>query len=124
MVCSFGKRSVCPALSIRRRATSAISRRSGELAQLALHRCSPRGSTGGRTKTLVPPFFDRFSPFSTVFPGGPDRNLFDDSGVRPFFASRAAVRKRWNRRKRSCRLSQLADLVSTLAAENWPAKQH
>src|SRR5690242_2558683 len=77
----------------------------------------------GRTKALVAPFFDRFSPFSTVFPGGLDRNLFDDSRVRPFSTGRAAVRKRRKRRKRSCRSSQLADLAQTLAAENWPAKQ-
>src|SRR5438445_10466082 len=35
-------------------------------------------------KTLVPPFFDRFSPFSTGFPPGLRRDSFDESRVGPF----------------------------------------
>jgi len=35
-------------------------------------------------KTVVPPFFDRFSPFPTVFPADLNRDSFDKSGVAPF----------------------------------------
>src|SRR5258708_18272303 len=37
-------------------------------------------------KTLVPPFFDRFSPFLTVFPAAADRDPGGDSRVQPFSA--------------------------------------
>jgi hypothetical protein len=43
-------------------------------------------------KTVVPPFFDRFSPFSTVFPAELSRDSFGKSGVAPF-SGRAAPLK-------------------------------
>ena len=45
-------------------------------------------------KTVVSPFFDRFSPFSTVFPSGLNRDSFDQSGVAPFSGLFGAVKKR------------------------------
>jgi hypothetical protein len=113
MVCRPRKRSVCPASSIRRRATfrhfrylrrcaTASFGRPGELAQLTLPRYPPRGDfphfalprypsdktaahrAANGVKILVPPFFDRFSPFSTVFPADPNRDSPEESGARPF----------------------------------------
>src|SRR5260370_42603287 len=45
------------------------------------------GTTGGLSgKTPVPPFFDRFPPFSTVFPLAPNRKSLGESRLRPFLA--------------------------------------
>jgi hypothetical protein len=45
-----------------------------------------------RLKILAPPFFDRFSPFSTVLRICPNRNSSEKSRHRPFFAGREAVK--------------------------------
>jgi hypothetical protein len=55
----------------------------------------PAGKAGAKEReSFAPPFFDRLSPFLTVFPGRPKRDFLEESGTRPFFAGRAAVRKR------------------------------
>jgi hypothetical protein len=61
-----------------------------------------RPSSSAWPKTLVPPFFDRFSPFLTVFSLGPNRNSPEKSRARPFSRTVAADRKRrkrWKRRR-------------------------
>jgi hypothetical protein len=42
----------------------------------------------------APPFFDRLSPFSTVFPVARIRDSFDESRAAPFSGALGAVKKR------------------------------
>jgi len=42
----------------------------------------------------APPFFDRLSPFSTVFPAALIRDSFDETRVGPFSGLLGAVKKR------------------------------
>jgi len=47
-------------------------------------------------KVACPPFFDGFSPFSTVFPIELNRESLDESGIGPFSGSPAPSRNGGN----------------------------
>src|SRR5262245_2778592 len=58
-------------------------------------------------KVACPPFFDGFSPFSTVFPIALTRDSFGKSRSEPFFPLPCAVNKR--RKRRAAREAQHHD---------------
>jgi len=50
-------------------------------------------------KSLVPPFFDHFSPFSTIYPADLNRDSPQDSKHRAISDRRAAIKKWWKWRR-------------------------
>jgi len=54
------------------------------------------------TKSLAPPFFDHFSPFSTIYPADLNRDSPQDSKHRAISDRRAAIKKWWKWRRPLC----------------------